>query len=62
VAFGSDRTSKLDSAESSEDSKSDGELALGLVVGCLMEQIEFKNSSEDTEETWGTSEERVELM
>jgi len=28
----------------------------------LMEQIEFKNSSEDTEETWGTSEERVELM
>lgn len=62
VAFGSDRTAKLDSSERGKDSKSDGEMALTLVAGCLMEQIGAKDVDESTEETWGSLEERVDLV
>lgn len=60
VAFGSDRTAKIDS--SGTKSKSDGELAITLVAGCLMEQMGATDVENDVEECWGTLSERVALV
>ena len=62
VAFGSDRTAKVDTTERGEDSKSDGEMAITLVGGCLFEQIGPKDMDACVEETWGQLDERVDLM
>ena len=62
VAFGSDRTAKFDSLERKAESKSDGEMAVTLVAGCLMEQIGANDVDESIEENWGTLAERVALM
>ena len=62
VTFGSDRTAKLDSLERTSESKSDGEMAVTLVAGCLMEQIGANDIIESIEENWGTLAERVALM
>lgn len=62
VAFGSDRTAKVDTSERGDDSKSDGEMAITLVGGCLFEQIGEKEMDNCVEETWGQLDERVDLI
>lgn len=62
VAFGSDRTAKQLSSDHDVDSKSDGEMAITLVAGCLMEQLGAKDLDQSLEDTWGTLGERVDLM
>jgi hypothetical protein len=62
VAFGSDRTAKIDSMKGKAESKSDGEMAITLVAGCLMEQIGAKDVEVSIEDNWGTLDERVSLM
>ncbi len=62
VAFGSDRTAKVDSSDRSADSKSDGELAITLAAGCLIEQIGATDIDQSVEETWGGLDEKVDLM
>lgn len=62
IAFGSDRTAKVDSVQQKAESMSDGELAVRLVAGCLMEQIGARDVEESIEENWGTLDERIVLM
>lgn len=62
VTFGSDRSAKIDSSERGTDSKSDGEMALTLVAGSLMEQIGAKDVDGNAEDTWGSLAERVALV
>jgi len=62
-AFGSDRTAKSGGvSESKADSKSYGEMAVTLVVGCLLEQMGAKDAEETLDETWSTIDERIALM
>jgi hypothetical protein len=60
TSFGSDRSGK--SSDRSNFSRSDGELAAALVVGCLIEEISSKDIQCDFDDCWGTFNERVELM
>jgi hypothetical protein len=60
TSFGSDRSGK--STDRSNFSRSDGELAAALVVGCLIEEISSKETQGDFDDCWGTFNERVDLM
>lgn len=60
TSFGSDRSGTSNGRSSV--SRSDGELAAALVVGCLIEEISSKEKDGDFDECWGTFKEREELM
>lgn len=59
VMFGSDQTAKT--SDKNIRHRSNGDMSLGLVGGCLLEQINLTQGG-DFHENWGTPEERIALM
>jgi hypothetical protein len=62
LSFGSDRSGKSSTNNRSSNGRSDGEMAVALVAGCLMEQIGKKDGQNEFDTCWGTCPERVGLV
>eukprot|EP00934_Nitzschia_sp_Nitz4_P002670 Nitzschia sp. Nitz4//scaffold195_size40117//30054//32752//NITZ4_007579-RA/size40117-processed-gene-0.28-mRNA-1//-1//CDS//3329540374//2660//frame0 len=61
LSFGSDRTAKTNtSTRTTGDNLSDMEMALALVVGCLIEQT--TENAINSDECWGNTEERLDYV